>query len=155
MQILELLGLWKVWSGEISPIARSFGDSPIPPSINSPSDLPDPRYQAGIAFFNAGDFFEAHEVWEDLWHECEPADRRFFQSLIQAAVALYHSGRGNAEGADRLLARGRQKSRDYPMIYRGLNLVTFWNAVAAAVAGTAPPPRIELLPPSPEEPAHD
>ena len=29
----------------------------------------DPRYLAGIVLFNRGDYFEAHEVWEDLWME--------------------------------------------------------------------------------------
>ena len=27
----------------------------------------DPRYLVGIVHFNRGDYFEAHEVWEDLW----------------------------------------------------------------------------------------
>src|SRR5262245_57419384 len=55
----------------------------------------DPRYLAGVLFFNRRDFFEAHEVWEDLWQECTGPERKFVQALIQAAVALYHFGNGN------------------------------------------------------------
>ena len=29
-----------------------------------------PRYLAGILLFNARDFFEAHDVWEELWADC-------------------------------------------------------------------------------------
>jgi hypothetical protein len=29
----------------------------------------DPRYLAGVVLFNEQEFFEAHEVWEDLWAE--------------------------------------------------------------------------------------
>ena len=31
----------------------------------------DPRYLKGIEYFNACEFFEAHEVWEELWAEIE------------------------------------------------------------------------------------
>ena len=48
----------------------------------------DPRYLAGIVLFNAQDFFEAHEVWEDLWSETCGNEHRFYQGLIQAAVGL-------------------------------------------------------------------
>src|SRR5262249_34271574 len=67
----------------------------------------DDRYLAGVQLFNAGEYFDAHEVWEDLWHDCPSADRRFYQSLIQAAVALYHWSRGNRPGAARLFDSGR------------------------------------------------
>src|SRR5262245_54282863 len=50
----------------------------------------DARYLAGIQLFNHRDFFEAHEVWEDLWQECAGPERRFYQGLIQAAVGLLH-----------------------------------------------------------------
>jgi len=57
---------------------------------------------------------EGHEVWEELWLDCPAADRRFYQSLIQAAVALYHWGNGNLAGATRLFpspATPRSSSR--------------------------------------------
>lgn len=107
--------------------------------------MDDPRFLAGLARFNAGDYFEAHEVWEDLWHECAALDRRFVQSLIQAAVSLYHWGTGNAAGAATLLARGRAKAADYPPIYHGLPLADLWAGVAATVTRNEPPPRIALL----------
>jgi uncharacterized protein len=69
----------------------------------------DDRYLAGILFFNAGDFFEAHEVWEDLWHVATNPERRFYQGLIQTAVALFHLGNRNVRGAVRLY----HSSRDY------------------------------------------
>ena len=50
----------------------------------------DPRYLAGIVLFNRGDFFEAHEVWESLWMETFTPEKKFYQGLIQAAVALCH-----------------------------------------------------------------
>ena len=69
----------------------------------------DPRYLAGVRFFNDRDFFEAHEVWEDLWAESHGDERRFYQGLIQAAVGLFHFGNGNLAGAVKLY----HSSRDY------------------------------------------
>lgn len=69
----------------------------------------DPRFLAGIVLFNAGDFFEAHELWEDLWAEAHGTERRFYQGLIQAAVGLCHFSNGNLAGAAKLY----RSSRDY------------------------------------------
>lgn len=104
-------------------------------------DSPDARYLAGIELFNRGAFFEAHEVWEDLWHECHSADRRFFQALIQAAVAAYHWGRGNVAGATRLYHSGRKYMEPFRPVYLGLSVDDFWNAMAEHLAG-GPAPQI-------------
>jgi predicted metal-dependent hydrolase len=107
----------------------------------------DARYLAGIDHFNRGEYFDAHEVWEDLWRDCEPADRLFYQSLIQAAVALYHGGNGNRTGASRLFTSGRGKMSGYRPAHQGLDVDGFWRQVEAVLVGSpanAPPPRIAL-----------
>ena len=112
----------------------------MPDEADTP-DLADPRYLAGIELFNRGEFFEAHEVWEDLWHECASADRRFYQALIQAAVAAYHWSRGNAAGAKRLYHSGRKYMEPFRPVYLGLAVDDFWDAMAAHLTG-GPAPRI-------------
>ena len=120
-------------------------------------DSPDPRYLAGIELFNRGEFFEAHEVWEDLWHECGSADRRFYQALIQAAVAAHHWGRGNAAGATRLYHSGRKYMEPFRPVHMGLAVDAFWDAMAGHLAGAlgeadappGPPPTITLEQPRP------
>ena len=132
-----------------------------------PADYDD-RYLAGIVLFNRHDFFEAHEVWEDLWMDRAGPEKRFVQGLIQAAVALYHWARGNRPGAVRLFHSGRRYMGPYRPFYRGLDVDVFWQAVGAALAGAltgdpnppAPAPRIVLAPPparwpDPREARHD
>jgi hypothetical protein len=89
-------------------------------------DAYDPRYLAGILFFNERDFFEAHEVWEDLWADSHGAERRFYQGLIQAAVGLFHFSGGNLGGAVKLY----HSSRDYMLPcgspFLGLDVSSFW-----------------------------
>jgi hypothetical protein len=87
----------------------------------------DPRYLAGILFFNRRDFFEAHEVWESLWLETAGQGRTFYQALIQAAVALYHFGNGNVRGAAKLYRTSRAYMEPYGAFYLGLDTAKFWN----------------------------
>jgi hypothetical protein len=63
-----------------------------------------PLFREGVEHFDAERYYEAHEVWEDLWRTLAGQDRLFVQALIQAAVALHHLRRGNLPGA-RQLAR--------------------------------------------------
>jgi len=108
------------------------------------------KFQQGVALFNAGKFFEAHEVWEDLWL-AEPApEKTFLQGLIQLAAAFLHAGRGNMRGAQSLLAAGIVKIERYPGDHRGLALAELrdeakrWAASAGqgGEPGAGKPPRI-------------
>ena len=69
----------------------------------------DPRYRKGIDYFNECDFYEAHEVWENLWADCQGPSRKFYQGMIQAAVCLHHFGNGNVRGARKLYESCRSR----------------------------------------------
>jgi len=59
----------------------------------------DEKFQRGILHFNAQEFFEAHEVWEEVWLvEAEP-EKTFLQGIIQIAAAFHHYLRENPDGA--------------------------------------------------------
>src|SRR5262245_24084509 len=59
----------------------------------------DPLAQ-GLLLFNEGRFYDAHEVWEDLWRAtADPPLKTCYQGLIQAAVGLHHLERRNQTGA--------------------------------------------------------
>jgi predicted metal-dependent hydrolase len=109
----------------------------------------DPRYLAGIRLFNAGDYFAAHEVWEGLWRDCAGPERGYYKGLIQAAVALYHLGRGNLPGASRLARTGQSYMLAFGPRFLGLDAAAFWATMRAYLAGPAgPPPLLHLTPPA-------
>lgn len=85
----------------------------------------DPRFLAGIDHFNRREYFEAHEVWEDLWIEVNDERKDFYQGLIQAAVALHHAGRGNAAGATTLYRRMESNLDPYRPACEGIDLDRF------------------------------
>ncbi len=86
----------------------------------------DPRYRQGIALFNECEFFEAHDVWEELWQEYAGDDRTFLQGLIQVAVCLHHFVNGNARGAVKLYHSSRNYLRPYLPRHHGLDLETLF-----------------------------
>jgi predicted metal-dependent hydrolase len=86
----------------------------------------DPRYLAGIVLFNRGDYFEAHEVWEDLWMETAGPEKRYFQALIQAAVCLCHFCNGNLRGAAKLYRSSFDYMARFGPNYLGLDVTAFW-----------------------------
>jgi hypothetical protein len=88
-----------------------------------------PTFHRGLDLFNAREFFDAHEVWEDVWRAAPAEEKKFLQGLIQLAVALHHHSRGNLDGARSLLARAQRNLSNYPDSYAGVNLA----AVRAAV----------------------
>jgi predicted metal-dependent hydrolase len=73
----------------------------------------DNRLDRGIHLFNAGEFFECHEVLEEEWTREHGPRRLFLQSLIHVAVGLYHAGRGNPVGASRQLRKAMRKLAGY------------------------------------------
>jgi uncharacterized protein len=75
----------------------------------------------GVAEFNAGRFFEAHDVWEELWRETSGESRIFYQGLIQSAVGLYHLTTGNHRGACSQLRKSLAKLEHYLPAYHGIN----------------------------------
>lgn len=50
----------------------------------------DPRYLGFFHCFNRGDYYEAHDVLENLWLETDGPDREFYKGLIQVAGAFVH-----------------------------------------------------------------
>lgn len=65
---------------------------------------------AGVRLFDAGRFFDAHEVWEDAWRAETGARRLALQGLIQIAAG-FHKGlvQGRPTGMVRLLDAGLGK----------------------------------------------
>jgi len=50
----------------------------------------DPRYQGFFTCFNAQQYYEAHDVLEDLWLGARDENYFFFKGLIQLAGAYVH-----------------------------------------------------------------
>ena len=89
-----------------------------------PAEYPD-LYLEGLRLFNEEDFFECHDALEELWGETIGEERKFYQGLIQASVALFHFGNENLGGARKLYESSRKYLDGYPDAYMGIDLARF------------------------------
>ncbi|PKR78895.1 DUF309 domain-containing protein [Halalkalibacillus sediminis] len=64
-------------------------------------------------FHYTRDYFECHEVLEELWKSEKPIKRdSVWVGLIQLAVALYHQRRDNFVGANKLISSATEKMKN-------------------------------------------
>ena len=95
------------------------------------SDEMSELFKRGLDEYDKGDYFEAHEAWEDLWSDYNFPDRKFVQGLIQLSVSFVHLGNGNLTGAKNLLKKCQQKFDDYNGIHRKINLSDLKSSIEA------------------------
>ncbi len=93
----------------------------------------DERYLAFISYFNADrDYFECHEVMEELW--LEEGRHPLLQGLLQAAVGLHHWHNDNFTGAVKLMEAALAKLSAYADIALGLDLAKLRADLTASLA---------------------
>jgi DUF309 family protein family protein len=88
--------------------------------------------QFAAALFDAGLYFEVHEVLEPHWMAASGQTREALQGLIQVAVAWQHVANGNVAGARSLLVEGSRRLHGA----RGLGVALEPFARAAAEAAS-------------------
>ncbi|MCM3038509.1 DUF309 domain-containing protein [Paenibacillus motobuensis] len=81
----------------------------------------EPLYLAFLVYFNRDrDYFECHEVMEELWlaQESDP----LYKGLLQIAVGLFHFRYGNVVGARKMLLSAVDRLKPYPIDSLGIDL---------------------------------
>lgn len=107
---------------------------------------------AGLAAYERGDFFEAHELLEPAWMGTDDlAERALLQGLIKLAAAYVHAVRGNPRGVARNLDGARERLADAQLDGRhtaGLDLDRLLADVEGRLAAlAAEPDTVRLDPP--------
>lgn len=104
------------------------------------------RVAEGIRLFNAGEFFECHEVLEQEWTPERGPRRLFLQSLIHVAVGFYHDGRGNCVGAERQLRKALRKLAAYLPECEGIDTDRLYRDVSAVLRAVERGERVDGYP---------
>lgn len=92
-----------------------------------------PLYVAYLVYFNRDrDYFECHEVLEELWL-AENYDLRY-KGLLQVAVALFHARNDNLRGAIKMFRSALSYLAPYPEELLGINLDKLKREVAAYIS---------------------
>lgn len=87
-----------------------------------PNSVSETLWVQGINLFNEGEFFECHEVLEDLWNLQGEPEKQLTQGVLQIAVAYLHLGRGNKIGALKLLRRGLPRLKAFRPTAAGIQV---------------------------------
>jgi predicted metal-dependent hydrolase len=97
--------------------------------------------EAAATLWQAGLYFEVHELLEPLWTAAQGVTREALQGVIQVAVGWQHLANDNVAGARSLLVEGA--ARLHGRRLGGRDFDAFARATAAAATrlpGAAPPP---------------
>jgi predicted metal-dependent hydrolase len=96
-------------------------------------------FARGARLFDIGEFFEAHELWEERWRVAtDQTERDFLQGLIQVAAAFHKLlVMKSAESASRLLAKGLAKLDACPAHVQGMDLAAFRERLRACASDLA------------------
>jgi predicted metal-dependent hydrolase len=70
------------------------------------------QYAQGVALFNDGKYWDAHEALERVWKVLPGISRLYLQGIIQICGALVHLEDGKMSPARKLMKSGSQKIRD-------------------------------------------
>jgi uncharacterized protein len=94
-----------------------------------------PEFALAMRLHNEGEYYEAHEAWEQIWsEELDDQWRLFVQGLIQVTSAFHKLFvQREPGGATRLLQRGLDKLDVYPPEYLGIALGSFRQGARACI----------------------
>ena len=107
-------------------------------------------FYEGVRRFAAGEYFEAHEAFEECLDAVEEDERwDLLVALVQVAVG-YHKLASGHPGAERMLGLGHEKLLAFPDVAWGVAVETLRRRVrrdlqADAAALALDRPRIELV----------
>jgi predicted metal-dependent hydrolase len=79
-------------------------------------------FAKGVTAFRDGDFYLAHDLWEEVWHAYRPADRKFLQGLIHIAVGSYHVQCRNPRGSFSQLGKAIDKMSPFAPMHWGIDV---------------------------------
>lgn len=76
----------------------------------------------GVELLNTQRFYDAHEVLEDVWRSAPPETKRFYQGLVQIAVAMHHYSKANLNGARSVHERACRNLAEAPEDFAALDI---------------------------------
>lgn len=98
------------------------------------SEQPPSMVLEGIHLFNAGEYFEAHEVFEHAWKDEPELIRNLYQGLLLIGVGYYHQTCLNYSGAMIKLRKGIELIEPFLPHCMGIDLLPLVHAAGQELA---------------------
>ena len=120
---LRLKSEWSEHAADLYERSSRAADAIDGRPLDPPEGTLDSALDAAAVLFDAGLYFEVHELLESYWLRIDGSPRIALQGLIQVAVGFEHLVNGNLKGAHALLASGWDKMEG--RVLSGLDLDRF------------------------------
>ena len=82
----------------------------------------DSRFEIGMKLFNSCQWYKAHDVFEEIWHETAGPERQLLHGILQVAVAQVHLENSNINGATILFGEALGRLKKFQLTNLGLDL---------------------------------
>lgn len=115
--------------------AKKEVDEIDPVRLSEPELTEDDRAELGegVARFNDGRYWDAHESWEKVWQRRPEESRIFFQGIIQLAAALHlFTVKRRFQGGMRNLDKADEKLRLFPPVFLRFDVTALRGVIQAA-----------------------
>lgn len=89
-----------------------------------------PRLKDAVSLFNQQDYFNCHEILEEVWRESSTDDKHFYEGLIRLSTGLHlRFHRRIQQGAINLLTQGLMRLEQYQPTYLGVDVARLYKEV--------------------------
>ena len=86
------------------------------------SFINDSRFEIGMKLFNSCQWYESHDVFEEIWHETGGPQRQLIQGILQVAVAQVHLENSNLNGATILYGEALGRLKRFQFTNSGIDI---------------------------------
>jgi uncharacterized protein len=87
------------------------------------NDFTRSRFLLAIEKFNNREYFDCHEILEDIWFDTTDDSKDFYQGLLHISVGLYHlTNKNNQLGMKLQFEKAFKRLMKYPNVYNDINL---------------------------------
>ena len=89
-----------------------------------------PKLKEAVRLFNRREYFDSHQVLEEVWQEADTADKTFYEALIRLATGLHmRFNRGGSQGAINLLTQALMRLEDFRPTSHGIDVARLYRDI--------------------------
>jgi predicted metal-dependent hydrolase len=101
-------------------------------------------FNRGIELFNSGEFWHAHEAWEQVWLALDEDAEIIIRGLIQCAAARHLLRLGREEGARSNFQKAVDKLSLASPVWLGLDIASMVEYIRSQIEALDPSVRFEI-----------
>lgn len=106
----------------LSDVSRVPGAASVAAMTRQCEEPLPPEAVEAVARFNAGEYYQQHDLFEALWVAERGPVRDLYRAILQVGIAYYQVTRGNQRGALKMLLRSVQWLALLPDVCQGVDV---------------------------------